>query len=463
MEGQSTLDNSFITGEALPKEVFKGSNVLAGAINIESKLTLKTLKIGSDSRLGNIFKEIEKEQAARTSMEDRANKLSAHFVLAVFIIATLTYFVWNLIDPTRAFDITVSFLIVTCPCALGLAIPAAVTISLGRARKRGIFIRRPNAFESLVDTDNFYFDKTGTLSAGQIAVRKTFGQNASLLQIANTLAGFAPLHPIAKAIEDFSQNKNSIIQKSQIQDCKYFTGRGVQGILADGTVVRLGSLRWLTEEGVQFNEAQKKQLEEFQKEGNSISILALDSKVNLIFALADQLALGSKELIEYLKEQGKQIFILSGDSQGAVNSIADALNIERDHAIGELFPEQKSAILSEDKKANCMIGDGLNDAPAMKQSDISVGLRGGIEATIEVASLYISSGSLADLLDLLKASKKTISVIQNNITYAIAYNIVGGSLAVSGYVNPIVAAILMPLSSLTIISYSLLIKTFKKS
>ena len=160
--------------------------------------------------------------------------------------------------------------------------------------------------------------------------------------------------------------------------------------------------------------------------------------------------------------KGKKIFILSGDSQAAVNVVANRLGIPAEQALGELFPEQKSSILQNDNKLTCMIGDGLNDAPAMKHSDLSIGLRGGIEATIEVASLYISSGKLADFLELLKASEKTTKVIRNNLCYAIAYNLLGGTLAVLGLVNPVFAAITMPLSSLTIISYSLLAKTFKR-
>lgn len=456
--GRSMIDQSFLTGESLPIEVKEGSSILGGCINVDSTLLVKVSKTGSDTRLGKILSDIEKNQNVRTPAEDSANKLSGYFVSFVFVLSIVTYFAWQFIDPSRAFEVTVALLIVTCPCALGLAIPAAVTVSLGRAKKRGIFIRRSDAFEAITDTKNFYFDKTGTLTSGKITVQDNLNLNDFTLSIAKGLSSAAPLHPISKAIISFTETAKDIL----FLETKHKAGRGVEGILASNEIARLGSLKWLSQENIKIPDNFMQQAKKWEAKGCSISAISINYECVSLFALADSLASGAKELVQYLQREKKEVFILSGDSQGAVNFISSELGILPQNAKGDLFPEQKTEIIKNDAQRNCMIGDGLNDAPAMRESDLSIGLRGGIEATIEVASLYISSGKLSDLIDFFKASKRTKRLIHENLFYSVGYNVLGGGAAMFGLINPLVAAILMPVSSLSIVGYSLLVKTFKK-
>ncbi len=460
--GSSSVDCSFLTGESLPYAVGKGSTVVGGSISIEGELYVRVAKTGRDSRLGSILNDIEHSQNTRTPAEDKVNALSSHFVIGLLLLSVFTYFFWSWYDPRRAFDVTVSLLIVTCPCALGLAIPSAIAVALGRAKKRGIFIRRPDAFEALAQTKHFYFDKTGTLTSGLLSVTAVEGESEETLQAVHALAAFAPLHPVSKALREYTASKIGET-RSPFSHLKHHPGKGVEGVTLDGQLVQLGSLRWIIESSNELEANLRSRIAEWEKFGVSITVLAKSKRVIALFSLADTVAPAARELVSYLHAHGRTVSILSGDTQSAVTAVAKQLSIPIGLAKGELFPEQKTAMIAEDAERTCMICDGLNAASAMRKSDLSIGLRGGIEATIEVASLYISSGRLADLFDMLVAADRTNKIIRNNITYAVAYNVLGGALAVCGLVDSLIAAILMPVSSITVVLYAIFAKNFSNT
>jgi P-type Cu2+ transporter len=456
--GKTTLDRTFLTGESIPCRAEVGEIVYGGSIVIESALVIEVTKVGSETRLGQLLQQIERTQSVRAQSEDRAQRFSVYFVGAIFIAAIANYIAWSFFNATQAFDTTVALLIVTCPCALGLAIPAAVTVALGRAKRRGILVRRADEFEALAECQSFYFDKTGTLTDGVLAVQNVVSDDGVSLAAARMLALNTPTHPLARAIALHLHK----VSEAPLQQVVHHPARGLSGLNESGEIVRLGSPRWIVGEGAEIDTAHEKEMRKLEKTGYSLSLFSCGTKVQAIFALADSLRPEAIDLVRYLHSRGKTVAILSGDSDAAVKSVALRLQIPAHAAHGELYPEQKAEIIKASTTKACMIGDGLNDALAMKCAAVSIGLRGGIEASIEAASIYITSGRIADLNDLIRSADTLGNVINRNMQYAIAYNIVGGVAAVCGYINPLIAAFLMPLNSLTIITSSLLTKVLRR-
>ncbi len=457
VQGESSVDYSFLTGESIPQSVQTGTEVFGGAINLESELQIRTSRSAADSRIGKILTEIDRQQTLRTKAEDKANRLSSYFVAIVFSFSVIAYFIWEYLDSSKSFDVVVAFLTVTCPCALGLAIPAAASIALSRAKKRGIFIRRSDAFEAVSEAENFYFDKTRTLTSGNLQVEDSDLLPDADLKILKALSTCGSAHPVAISLASFCEKK-SIVAADGLT-FRHHPGKGIGCIDQSSCNWRIGSLKWAQELNLEFNARQQSLAQEWQKKGYSVNIFSRDQEVCGIFALSDTVCPEADRIISFLKGKGKNIFILSGDSSAAVREVASKTGIKPENAYGELLPEQKLELITG---KSCMIGDGLNDAQSMKGSFVSIGLRGGIEATIEVASIFIASGKLSDLDSLIRASFMTSGTISRNIKYAVIYNIAGGTLALAGLVNPLLAAFVMPLSSLTIIFHSLANKAFKE-
>ena len=453
--GHSSVDSSLLTGESVPTAVGPGDDVLGGSMNVEGMIQIRITATGERTRFGRVVAALERAQQEKTPLENQANRLSGYFVFGVLTLASITFAVWHLIDPTRAFEHAIALLIVTCPCALGLAIPAAISVAMANAQKAGFYITKSEALETLSHVTHFYFDKTGTLTDGHLSVRDAVLEPMHA-GIARTLAAHTAAHPVSKAVLDYC----SSAEPRSAEKLAHFPGRGVQGISGIDTF-RLGSLRWLRSCGVNVPQDLHRIIEGQLGSGYSVVLLACNLECCGVFAFSDALQPPARELIAGLRAAGKQVTILSGDLQPVVERIANELGIPRDQALGELLPEEKAEILSRDTAVTAMIGDGVNDAPAMRACSVGVGLQGGMEALLESVDVFVSQGRLQGFARLLSGAEFTRLTIRRNLCFSVCYNLFGAGAAMLGFVTPLTAAIIMPLSSLTVISSSILSNAFR--
>jgi Cu2+-exporting ATPase len=454
--GSSSIDSALLTGESLPQAVAEGTAVFAGTLNLDSRLLVRVQSAGAATRVAKILAEVEASQFVKSPLENAANKLSGYFVAGVLALAALTYLVWYFIDPLLAFDHMVAVLIVTCPCALGLAIPAAVSVAIGAASRAGILVKRADALERLAASEHYYFDKTGTLTEGTLVVEHCeyaagfdAKQSAAL---AAYLAACSPQHPAARALVKALAGSDALTAAPL--RTRLIGGRGVLAELGDGSTALLGSRKWCLEQALSFDAQQQALLERWEAAGLSPLIFAREGSVRALFGLRDSLAPAASHLLQRLQLLGRQVYLLSGDAKPIVQALAAKLSVPQSQAYGACYPEQKAAILSANTSRTVMIGDGVNDALAMRQADLAIALRGGIEAALEVADIFVIRGGLEGVDGVVRAAQKLRAVIRRNLAFSVGYNCIGGLLALLGYVNPFIAALVMPLSSLTVIGSS---------
>ncbi|MFN8389393.1 MAG: heavy metal translocating P-type ATPase metal-binding domain-containing protein [Bdellovibrionota bacterium] len=452
--GSSSVESTFLTGESVPVPVGPGDHVLGGTLNIDGRLQVTVSETGEKTRLGKILAQLEGSQREKAPLENQVNRLSSAFVFGVLTLAVVTYAVWLFIDPHRAFDCAVAVLIVTCPCALGLAIPAAVTVAMAEAQKARLFIKRADALEALAGAGEFYFDKTGTLTEGRLSVTDAVITKTDL-QAAYTLACFSPNHPVAAAVVQ----RYSPLAPVPMNDLALVPGRGVTGVL-DGACYRFGSIRWLREQSVSFPPDVERSIRSAAERAASVVAVSKASELVGYFVLQDSIRTDAKALVSLLQEQGKKVFILSGDSSTVVHAVAEELDIPRERAFGELLPEQKAEHIARSAAATAFVGDGMNDAPAMRAASVGIGLRGGVEATLECADIFVADRELAGFRYAYDGALRTRATIRRNLRFAVAYNMLGAGAAVAGWVTPLTAAFVMPTSSLTVIISSITAKNF---
>lgn len=456
LEGSSAVDSSVLTGESEPTFVNPGTAIFAGTLNLDRELRLRITNRGAQTRLGRILRQLEAGGVARSPVEDRANHLSRYFIAGVLLSSVATFVTWMFLSPSKAFDNAVAVLIVTCPCALGLAIPAAVCVAIGRAAKLGILIKEPDALDRLAKVKTVFLDKTGTLTEGRLQVAETWGEGVGTA-VARQLAAVTPKHAVARALVE---TPSSGAESHLVFETKtHHGGRGIEAVTTSGEIIRLGSLRWLSGLGVDIPRGLREQLERWQSESLSPLLCTRGTEVLAAYGLRDAIREGARELITLLHSKGVRVEILSGDCLPVVESVARALAIPLSCAHGDLFPEEKAAIVSK-VSSSAMIGDGVNDALALRAAGVGIGVRGAIEATLEVAQVFIAEGNILNVRRLFDGAWRTDRLIRRNLTFAVVYNSIGGFMAFAGIVTPLVAAFVMPISSLTIIAGTILSRTF---
>jgi Cu+-exporting ATPase len=464
VEGQSHADEALISGESLPVPKQPGDKVTGGAINGEGRLLVRTQALGAETVLARIIRLVEDAQAAKAPIQKLVDKVSQVFVPVVLLLALATLIGWWLYGAPMetALINAVAVLVIACPCALGLATPTAIMAGTGVAARYGILIKDAEALERAHEVSAVVFDKTGTLTSGapRIAHLSAIdGDEAALLQMAGALQRGSE-HPLAKAVLDACSERG--LSVTDVGDSQSLTGRGIAGSL-DGRRLALGNRRLLEESGLSAGPLAES-ANNWETEGRTLSWLIEQSpepRVLGLFAFGDTLKPGALQAVQQLSARHINSHLLTGDNRGSAKVVAEALGISDVHA--EVLPADKAATVNALKKTGvvAMVGDGINDAPALAAADIGIAMGGGTDVAMHAAGITLMRGDPRLVPAALDISRKTYAKIRQNLFWAFVYNLIGIPLAAFGFLNPVLAGAAMALSSVSVVSNALLLKTWK--
>jgi Cu+-exporting ATPase len=464
VEGQSHADEALISGESLPVPKQPGDKVTGGAINGEGRLLVRTQALGAETVLARIIRLVEDAQAAKAPIQKLVDKVSQVFVPTVLLIALATLIGWWLYGAPieTALINAVAVMVIACPCALGLATPTAIMAGTGVAARHGILIKDAEALERAHEVSAVVFDKTGTLTSGtpRIAhMSAVEGDENALLQNAGALQRGSE-HPLAKAVLDACTERDLTV--ADVTDSQSLTGRGIAGTL-DGRRLALGNRRLLEESGLTTGSLAGS-ASAWETEGRTLSWLIEQSpepKVLGLFAFGDTLKSGALQAVQQLSARNISSHLLTGDNRGSAKVVADAVGITDVYA--EVLPADKAATVVELKKTGvvAMVGDGINDAPALAAADIGIAMGGGTDVAMHAAGITLMRGDPRLIPAALEISRKTYAKIRQNLFWAFVYNLIGIPLAAFGFLNPVLAGAAMALSSVSVVSNALLLKTWK--
>ncbi len=451
VEGQSSIDASVLTGESRPVDVGPGDLVHAGTLNLAAMLHQRVESTGELTRVGKLMQAVEEASRRRAPIVALADAIVGRFVAVVLVLAAVTAILWYFLDPSLALDHTVALLIVTCPCALGLATPLAVHAAVGRAARLGIFVKGGDVVERLSKPQRIWFDKTGTLTQGRTELLHCELQPVYrpwLLAIERHSS-----HPLARAVVQAWPE----LELLEARDVQQTVGGGVRGEVA-GHAVQVGSLRWVGEGATPYHTLATT----WAHDGITPVLVAVDGEVVGALGFGDPLRPDAVASIAELRRLGCEVGILSGDHPSVVAAVGRQLGIALEDCRGAATPEDKLAAVQacKDRGGVVMVGDGVNDAAALAAATVGISVHGGAEASLQACDAFLTRPGLASVVELLTGARRTVRVIQRNIVFSLIYNLIGTGLAMSGLLHPLVAAIMMPLSSLTVVSSSFRSRTF---
>jgi Cu+-exporting ATPase len=486
-DGYSSIDESMITGESIPVEKKVGDEVIGATINKTGSLEIEASKVGKDTTLAHIVRMVEEAQGSKAPIQRLADVIASYFVPAVIGIAIVTFVVWYFVGPapalTFAFLNFVAVLVIACPCALGLATPTAIMVGTGKGAEHGILIRNGEALERAHQINTVLLDKTGTLTRGEPVVTDIISAHSfsreEVLQLAAS-AEHTSEHPLGEAVVKAALEKK--LELSPSSDFNAIPGQGIEA-LVEGKKLFLGNLTLMKERGFSLNGLEK-EAAELLEGGKTVMFLGRDSQVAGIIALADTLKPGTREALQALRKMGIETAMLTGDNRRTAEAIAREAGIDR--VLAEVLPEHKAGEvkkLQEEGKVVAMVGDGINDAPALAQADIGIAIGTGTDVAVETGDITLISGDLTGVATAISLSKRTMRTIRQNLFWAFAYNtalipiaagvlyLVFGNIGVPsglhfvlgeyGFLNPILAAAAMAASSITVVSNSLRLRRFK--
>lgn len=465
VSGSSRIDNAVLTGESRPEAVEPGDTVRAGATNLSTPLFIRVLATGDDTRIGKLLAWIRNKEGEKAPVVLMADRLSGYFVVTVLFLALVTAVVWFSIAPQEAVHHIVALLVVTCPCALGMATPLAMAVASGRAAHVGIFIKSDEAIQQLTDISAFVLDKTGTLTEGRMAL-VDFEGSMEAIDLAAALE-VKSNHPIARALVEARGGcrlDGQPFDLPEVDKFESFPGKGITGSVENHEVA-VGSPDWIASivhtRPPSFDEA----LERYISSGHTPVAVAVDGALAAVLAFGDRLRDSSSPIIDHLHALKKDVYLLSGDHPDVVHSIARELKIPETHVLGGASPEDKLAFvekLIQNGQTVAMIGDGVNDAAALQAASVGIAVQGGSTVSLVAADIFLTRTGLDPVLDLLDSAKRVMHVIRRNLVISLAYNVLGATAAMVGLVTPLVAAIAMPVSSLFVVSSSILQHAFKQ-
>jgi Cu+-exporting ATPase len=486
-QGYSSIDESMITGESIPVEKKMGDEVIGATINKTGSLQVEASKVGKDTMLAHIIRMVEEAQGSKAPIQRLADVIASYFVPAVIGIAIITFIIWYFVGPSPALTFAllnfVAVLIIACPCALGLATPTAIMVGTGKGAEHGVLIRNAEALERAHKINTVLLDKTGTLTRGEPVVTDIIAAPSSSQEEVLRLAASAEHsseHPLAEAVVKAALEKK--LELSPPSNFNAIPGLGVEA-LVEGKKLLLGNLRLIKERAFSLNGLEEK-AEKLLEEGKTAMFLGLDSQVAGIIALADTLKPNAKEALQALHRMGIETVMLTGDNRRTAEAIAREAGIYR--VLAEVLPEHKAQEvkkLQEERKVVAMVGDGINDAPALAQADIGIAIGTGTDVAMETGDITLISGDLTGVVTAISLSKRTMRTIKQNLFWAFAYNtalipVAAGGLYLIfghtdvppwlhfilgdyGFLNPILAAAAMAASSITVVSNSLRLRRFK--
>lgn len=472
IEGVSNVDESMISGESMPVKKIIGSKVIGATINQDGSFVMRVLKIGDETMLSRIIQMVNSARRSHTKIQKLADQVSSWFVPLVIIISVITFIAWAVFANQSAYMYgliaAVSVLIIACPCALGLATPMSIVTAIGKGASLGILIKNAESLERLEKVQVILVDKTGTLTEGKprltkIITAKNFSEE-QILPYAIALEN-ASEHPIAKAICAVAGEKNITILP--VKNFITLSGKGAIGDV-DNKKIFIGNDKLMAENNIDFTELKSK-ASQLQGEGAIVVLMAIDQKIAGLFAVSDPIKSTTFSAVTELKTLGLKVVMVTGDNKNTANKVAKELNI--DQVFAEVLPEDKSKIVDTFKAQGmlvAMVGDGINDAPALTSANIGIAVANGTDVAIESAGIILLHGDLAKIVKAYKLSKQTIKNIKQNLFFAFAYNSLGIPLAAGVLyptfgllLSPVFAAAAMSLSSVSVILNSLRLKSFK--
>jgi len=470
VDGYSGVDEKAITGESIPVEKKIGDEVIGATINKTGVLKFKATKIGENTMLAQIIKIVEEAMGSKAPIQLLADKVSFYFVPTVIFIAILALVVWLLVGQSFSFALTifVAVLIIACPCALGLATPTAVMVGTGLAAQNGILIKNSKALEIVRKVNIVIFDKTGTLTKGEptitdvIKIKNNINEEI-ILQLAASVERNSE-HPLARAI--VNKAKEEKIALSEVEGFQAIPGKGVLAIL-QGKKILLGTRRLMIDNQINLVTIEEK-LSSLENQGKTVMILSFDNEISGLIAVADTLKEYSKEAVKMLQQMGKRTAIITGDNERVGRAIANQLGI--DSILAEVLPQDKSAEIKKlQEKGNivAMVGDGINDAPALARADLGIALGSGTDVAMETGEIVLIKDDLRDVVTAINLSSYTLRKIRQNLFWAFFYNAIGIPIAAgilypfTGWLlNPTIAAAAMAFSSVSVVSNALLMKRY---
>jgi len=465
-EGFSAVDQSMLTGEPVPVEVGPGGEVAGATINASGRLIVRATRVGSETALAQIARMVEEAQAGKAPIQRLVDRVSAVFVPIVIGLSLATIVGWLAFtgDASAAFTAGVAVLIIACPCALGLATPTALMVGTGRGAQLGILIKGPEVLERTRRITTIVLDKTGTVTEGRMAVADVIPaadvERAEILRLGGA-AEDASEHPIARAIAERARQELGTLPRAD--SFRNRAGLGVEAIV-EGRATVVGRPSLLGEWGVELPDELVRAQTEAESEGQTVVAVGWDGAVRGLIAVADRLKLTSAEAVTGLKRLGLTPVLLTGDNERTARAVATEVGIER--VLANVLPDEKVAEVLRLQQAGevvAMVGDGVNDAPALAQSDLGLAIGTGTDVAIEASDLTLVSGDLRAAADAIRLARQTLRTIKGNLFWAFAYNVAAIPLAVAGLLNPIVAAAAMAFSSVFVVTNSLRLRRFHSS
>lgn len=481
VEGSSSVDESMLTGESIPVEKHEGDTVIGATINKLGSFRFRATKVGKDTALAQIVRLVEEAQGSKAPIQRFADYISSYFVPAVVVIALVTFLVWLFVVPglfpgaldgftpfVKALLVGTAVLVIACPCALGLATPTAIMVGTGKGAENGVLIKSGEALETTHKTSAIVFDKTGTLTHGKPVVTEyeLFAEEGpvgreELFRLAASLERSSE-HPLAEAIVAHARENG--LELPVVAGFAAVPGHGVEGEV-EGRRVVLGNRKLMVREGLDVSPWAAR-IEQLEGEGKTVMLTAIDGAPTGLIAVADTLKENSREAVARLREMGVEVYMITGDNRLTAEAIAAQAGIDPAHVLAEVLPEHKAsevATLQERGLSVAMVGDGINDTPALAQADIGIAMGAGTDVAMETGGIVLMKDDLRDVVTAIELSRATIRRIRWNFVWALGYNSLGIPIAALGFLHPEFAGAAMALSSVSVVTSSLLLKRFKPS